>query len=117
MSFRISAASYELGWLGSSSSGFVGSLYPIYVRGNAYMAAHQGAEAAAEFHKILDHRGIVIADPIGAVGRLQLGRALVLAGDMAKAKSAYQDFLTLWNDADPDIPIIKEAKADYARLQ
>ena len=79
--------------------------------------ARQGREAAAEFQKILDHRGIVFADPIGALAHLQLGRAYVVSGDKAKAKSAYQDFLTLWKDADRDIPILKQAKAEYAKLQ
>jgi hypothetical protein len=92
-------------------------LYPIYVRGEAYLAAHQGAGAAAEFQKILDHRGIVICDPIGALARLQLGRAYSLLGDKTKARDAYQDFLTLWKDADSDIPILKEAKTEYAKLQ
>ena len=92
-------------------------LYPVYVRGEAYLAAHQGGEAAAEFRKILDHRGIVLNEPIGALARLGLARAYVLQGDTAKAKAAYQDFLTLWKDADPDIPILKEAKAEYAKLQ
>jgi hypothetical protein len=77
---------------------------------------HQGGEAAAEFQKILDHRGIVVSDPIGAQAHLQLGRAFVLSGYKAKAKAAYQDFLTLWKDADPDIPILQQAKAEYARL-
>jgi hypothetical protein len=77
---------------------------------------HQGAEAAAEFQKILDHRGIVIGDPIGALAHLQLGRALVLAGDKTKARNAYQDFLTLWKEADPDIPVLKQAQAEYAKL-
>jgi DNA-binding winged helix-turn-helix (wHTH) protein/Flp pilus assembly protein TadD len=89
----------------------------IYVRGNAYLAAHKGNEAAAEFQKILDHRGIVVNDSIGALAHLQLGRSYVLQGDTAKARAAYQDFLTLWKDADPDIPILKEAKAEYAKLQ
>ena len=74
-------------------------------------------EAAAEFQKILDHRGIVGADPIGALAHVQLGRAFVLSGDTIKAKAAYQDFLTLWKDADPDIPILRQAKAEYAKLQ
>jgi serine/threonine protein kinase/tetratricopeptide (TPR) repeat protein len=111
------AIPYELGVPRSSIHGFFGALYPIYVRGNAYLAAHQGAEAAAEFQKILDHRGIVVSDPIGALARLQLGRALVLSGDKTKAKAAYQDFLTLWKDADSGIPILQQAKAEYARLQ
>jgi serine/threonine protein kinase/tetratricopeptide (TPR) repeat protein len=97
--------------------GAAGSLYPSYVRGEAYLAARQGREAVAEFQKILDHRGIVVSDPIGALAHLQLGRAYALAGDTTKAKVAHQDFLTLWKDADPDIPILKEAKAEYAKLQ
>jgi DNA-binding winged helix-turn-helix (wHTH) protein/tetratricopeptide (TPR) repeat protein len=95
----------------------VGSLYPTYVRGLAYLAAHRGREAAAEFQKILDHRGIVVSDPIGALAHLQLGRAYALAEDKTKARSAYQDFLTLWKDADPDIPILKEVQREYAGLQ
>ncbi len=102
------AAPYELG---------MGGLYSAYVRGEAYLTAHQGKDAAAEFQKILDHRGIVVNGPIGALAHLQVGRAYVLQGDTAKAKAAYQDFLTLWKDADPDIPILKEAKAEYAKLQ
>jgi eukaryotic-like serine/threonine-protein kinase len=93
------------------------NLYPAYVRGEAYLAAHQGREAAAEFQKILDHRGIVLNEPIGALAHLGLARAYSLQGDTAKSRAAYQDFLTLWKDADPDIPILKEAKAEYAKLQ
>ena len=74
------------------------------------------AEAAAEFQKILDHRGIVGADPIGALAHLQLGRVFALSGDKTKAKAAYEAFLALWKDADADIPILKSAKAEYARL-
>jgi eukaryotic-like serine/threonine-protein kinase len=111
------AVPYELGTPLCSAVGFFGNLYPIYVRGEAYLAAHQGAEAATEFQKILDHRAIVVSDPVGALARLQLGRAFALSGDKTKAKTAYQDFLTLWKDADPDIPILKQAKAEYARLQ
>ena len=81
------------------------------------VAAHRYPEAVAEFQKILDHRGIVGADPIGALAHLQLGRAFVLSGDKIKAKAAYQDFLTLWKDADPDVPILRQAKAEYAQLQ
>jgi tetratricopeptide (TPR) repeat protein len=110
------AVPYELGVPRSSIHGNFGALYPVYVRGEAYLALHQGAEAAAEFQKILDHRGIVVSDPIGALARLQLGRALAIAGDMTRAKTAYQDFLSLWKDADPDIPIFKQAKSEYARL-
>src|SRR5258706_7945234 len=93
------------------------NLYPVYVRGEAYLAAHQGGEAAAEFQKILDHRGIVLNEPIGALARLQIARAYAMQGDTAKARAAYQDFLTLWKDADPDIPILKQAKAEYAKLR
>jgi hypothetical protein len=87
------------------------------VRGRVYLAAHQGSKAASEFQKILDHRGVIINEPIGALAHLQIGRAYALQGDTAKAKAAYQDFLTLWKDADPDIPILKEAKVEYAKLQ
>jgi len=111
---------YELGSPNNGGSEFLlgaGSLYPAYVRGLAYLAAHQGAEAAGEFQKILDHRGIVLSDPIGALAHLQLGRAYALSGDKTKGKSAYQDFLRLWKDADVDIPILRQAKAEYTKLQ
>jgi eukaryotic-like serine/threonine-protein kinase len=94
-----------------------GSLYSVYVRGQAYLALRQGAEAAAEFQKFLDHRGVTVNSPLGALARLQLARAYTLQGDLAKSRIAYQDFLTLWKDADRDIPILKQAKAEYARLQ
>ncbi len=110
------AAPNELGVPLSWYNGTFGVLYPVYVRGEAYLASHQGAEAAAEFQKILDHRGIVASDPSGALAHLQLGRAFVLSGDKMKAKAAYQDFLTLWKDADPSIPILKQARAEYAKL-
>jgi eukaryotic-like serine/threonine-protein kinase len=110
------AMPYQLGTPRSTIHGFFGALYPVYVRGEAYLAAHQGAEAATEFQKILDHRGIVVSDPIGALAHLQLGRALALSGDKAKAVTAYQDFLSLWRDADQDIPILKQAKAEFAKL-
>ena len=93
------------------------ALYPAYVRGMAYLASHEGSEAAAEFPKILDHRGLVPYSPIGALARLQIGRAYAMQGDAAKARTAYEDFLTLWKDADPDIPILKQAKAEYAKLK
>jgi DNA-binding winged helix-turn-helix (wHTH) protein/tetratricopeptide (TPR) repeat protein len=92
-------------------------LYPVFVRGQAYLQAHEGSEAAAEFQKILDHSGLVNFAPIGALAHLGLARAYVLEGDMAKARSAYQDFLTLWKDADSNIPILAKAKAEYAKLQ
>ena len=111
------AIPYETGAPRSSINALFGALYPVYVRGEAFLAAHQGAEAATEFQKILDHRGIVVSDTIGAVARLQLGRALALSGEKTKARAAYQDFLTLWKNADPDIPIFKQAKAEYAKLR
>jgi tetratricopeptide (TPR) repeat protein len=111
------AVPYELGAPHSSRHGNFGALYPVYVRGLACLAARQGAEAAVEFQKILDHRGIVASDPIGALAHLQLGRAHALSGDKTKAKAAYQDFLTLWKDADPEIPILKQAKTEFAKLQ
>jgi eukaryotic-like serine/threonine-protein kinase len=103
------AAPYELG--------SDGRLFPIYVRGEAYLAGHQGSETAAEFQKIIDHRGIVLNAPTGALAHLQIGRAYAMQGETAKASAAYKDFRTLWKDADPDIPILKEAKAEYAKLR
>jgi serine/threonine protein kinase/Tfp pilus assembly protein PilF len=94
-----------------------GTMYPAYLRGEAYLAEHNGSAAAGEFQKFLDHRGLVTNFPLGALARLGLARAYALSGDTAKAKAAYQDFLTLWKDADPDIPILKEAKAEYAKLR
>src|SRR5438309_345421 len=94
-----------------------GTMYPVYVRGQVYLLLHRGHEASAEFQKILDHSGFTMNFPLGALAHLQLGRAYAMKADTAKAKNAYQDFLTLWKDADPDIPILKEAKAEYAKLQ
>jgi eukaryotic-like serine/threonine-protein kinase len=114
------AIPYELGIPTEGGSEFLlgaGNLYPAYVRGLAYLAARQGREAAAEFHKILDHRGIVISDPVGALAQVQLGRAYVLAGDKDNARAAYRDFLTLWKAADLEVPILKQAKAEHAKLQ
>jgi hypothetical protein len=92
-------------------------LYPVYVRGLAYLAAKQGVAAAGEFQKVADHWGLVQNEPIGALAHLGLGRAYVLSGETAKAHAAYQEFFALWKDADPDIPILKQAKAEYAKLQ
>jgi serine/threonine protein kinase/tetratricopeptide (TPR) repeat protein len=89
----------------------------VYVRGEAYLKAGDGQHAAAEFQKIIDHRTVVANDLVGALGHLQLGRSYVLQSDAGKAKAAYQQFLTLWKDADPDIPVLKQAKAEYAKLQ
>jgi eukaryotic-like serine/threonine-protein kinase len=111
------AAPHEVGVPRSSVSGLFGALYPVYVRGQAYLAAHKGVEAAAEFQKVLDHRGVVINDPIGALAHLQLARAYTLAGDKARARSAYDGFFALWRNADPDIPILKQAKGEYASLR
>ena len=111
------ARRYELAANGLTFNGYyLGGLHSAYVRGEALIAAHRYAEAAAEFQKILDHRGIVALDPIGALAHLQLGRVFALSGDKTKAKAAYEAFLALWKDADPDIPILKSAKAEYARL-
>jgi hypothetical protein len=106
---------YELGGPPPTISG--GTMYPAYIRGLAYLAQKNGPAAAAEFQKFLDHPGIVQNFLLGALARLQLGRSYALSGDTAKAKAAYKDFLTLWKDADPDIPILKEAKAEYAKMQ
>ena len=112
--FLEAVAPYELGEPGPTQ---LGPLYPVYLRGQAYLLEHNGTAAAAEFQKFLDHRGVTINNPLGALAHLQLGRAYTTSGDTAKAKRAYQDFFTLWKDADPDIPILKEAKAEYAKLQ
>jgi eukaryotic-like serine/threonine-protein kinase len=106
------AGPYEL-----TNDFFSGCLYPAYVRGEAYLGAKQATAAAAEFQKILDHRGLAGSCETDAIARLGLARAFVSQGDTAKAKRAYADFLTLWKDADPDTPILKEAKAEYAKLQ
>jgi DNA-binding winged helix-turn-helix (wHTH) protein/tetratricopeptide (TPR) repeat protein len=114
------AIPYEGGMMSSGGSEMLlgmGNFYPAYARGEAYLATRQGRQAAVEFQKILDHRGIVISDPVGALAHLQLGRAYVLAGDKDKARTSYKDFLTLWKDADRDIPILKQAKAEYAKLR
>jgi hypothetical protein len=95
----------------------VGTLYPAYLRGQACLAAHNGSAAAVEFQKFLDHRGIVINFPLGALAHLGLARAYTMSEDAAKAKTAYQDFFALWKDTDPDIPILKEAKAEYAKAE
>jgi tetratricopeptide (TPR) repeat protein len=106
------ASAYELGTLPAALS-----LMPVYVRAQSYLAAHDGRAAAAEFQKILDHRGVVVTDAIGALAHLGLGRAYALEGDKAKARTAYQDFFTLWKDADPGIPILREAKSESFKVQ
>ncbi len=96
--------------------GFFPRMLPTYVRGQAYLRARQGKEAAAEFQKVLDHRGSCQTSPQCALAHLQLARARALSGDATGARSAYQDFFAIWKDADPDISILKEAKAEYAKL-
>jgi eukaryotic-like serine/threonine-protein kinase len=108
-------APYELGQPNNGTTISM-ALYPVYVRAEAFRMAKQGKEAAAEYQKILDHRGVVFNGPLGALAHLGLGRAHALAGETAKAKIAYQDFLGLWKDADQDIPILKQAKSEYASL-
>jgi len=108
------AVPYELG---SPAQALTFSLYPAYLRGEAYVAAHQSSVAAAEFQKIIDHPGVAQNEPIAALAHLGLARAYALFGDPAKAKTAYQDFLALWKNADPDLPILQQAKTEYARLQ
>jgi len=108
------SAPYELG---QASMVVSFNLYGVYLRGEAYLATKQGSSAAAEFQRIVDHPGLVINEPIGALAHLGLGRAYLLMGETSKAKAAYLDFLTLWSDADRDIPILKEAKAESAKLQ
>ncbi len=110
------AIPYDLSTPRSSIHGNFGQLYTIYVRGEAHLAQRQEAEAAAEFQKFPDHRGIVVMDPTGALTHLQLGRAFALSGDKTKAKAAYEAFLNVWKEADADIPILKQAKAEYARI-
>ena len=109
------AIQYEFGQMGSGA--ISPSLYPVWVRAEAYRAAGQGAEAAREYQKILDHRGVVVNGPIGALAHLGLGRAYALQGDTAKARVAYQDFFALWKDADPDVPVLVVAKSEYAKLK
>ena len=99
-------------------SGILASLtfYPAYVRGQAYLATDDASKAAGEFQKFIDHPGIVLDSPLGAVARLGRARAYARGGDSARARDAYRDFLGLWKDADTDVPILKEAKAEYAKL-
>jgi len=111
------ALSNEFALPGTAFIANFGSLYPAYVRGQAYLAARKPAEAAIEFQKIISHRGIVLQDPVGALARLQLARALAASGDLPRARGAYQDFLTLWKQADADAPLLKQAQTEAAKLQ
>ena len=110
------AAPFELGVPGSWS-GFFGNLYPAYLRGEGYLEGHRASESVTEFQKVLAHPGIVFTDPVAAVVHLQLGRAYSRTGDITRARSSYEEFLTLWKDADPEIPILRQAKAEYAKLR
>jgi eukaryotic-like serine/threonine-protein kinase len=111
--FILRDVSYELG-----DMSIVGdNLYPVYIRGQAYLGARQGKEAATEFQKLFDHSGIVLNSPFGALGHLGLARAYSLQKDKPRTLKVYQDFLSLWKNADPDIPIYRQAKAEYAKLQ
>jgi eukaryotic-like serine/threonine-protein kinase len=111
------ATSHELAVTGSTFFAFFGMFYPVYFRGEAYLAAHQGTEAAKQFQNILNHRGLAFNDPIGALARLQLARAYEMSGNETKAKATYEDFLSLWKDADPEVKAIQEAKAEYAKVR
>jgi hypothetical protein len=111
------ASRFDLAPGGLGFNAYFGGLYPIYVRGQAYLATKQPGAAVAEFQRIVDHPGVVLMDPMGALARLQLARALVLSGDAVKAKSAYTDLLTLWKDADPRIPIVEQAREEAAGLR
>jgi predicted Zn-dependent protease len=110
------AAPYELGSPGNTAA-FTPALYPIYVRGQAYLAAQRGSDAAAEFEKILKWRGVVQNQPIAPLAHLGIARACAMQGDAVKAKSAYQDFLALWKDADSDIPILAQTRTEYAKVR
>jgi DNA-binding winged helix-turn-helix (wHTH) protein/tetratricopeptide (TPR) repeat protein len=103
--------------LGQPTSNLAIFLCPAYIRGEAYLTRHDGNAAAVEFQKFIDHRGLVVNFPWGALARLGLARAYAMQGDTTKAKAAYQDFLTLWKDVDPDVPVLIAAKAEYAKLQ
>jgi hypothetical protein len=105
---------YELGNPPPESAG---TLHPAYIRGLSYLAQKNGAAAAAEFQKLIDHPGIVQNFLLGSLAHLQLGRAYAISADPTKAKAAYQSFFALWKDADTDVPILNEAKAEYAKLQ
>ena len=108
---------YEMGSPRSSQAGYFGSLYPVFFRGEALLAAHKGAEAASEFQKILSHRGIMIGDPVFVLAHVGLARAYAMSGESAKARAQYQEFFALWNGADSDIPVLKQAKAEFADIR
>jgi hypothetical protein len=107
------AVPYELG----EPPPLAGTLYPAYIRAQAYLLLHRGDEAAAEFQKFIDHRGIVVSLPLGALARLGLARAYVISGDTGKSRTEHENFFALWKDADPEIPVLRQAKMEYAKLQ
>jgi eukaryotic-like serine/threonine-protein kinase len=111
------AIPYDLAMPGTAFFAKFGGLYPAYVRGRAYLEAGRDREAAREFKRVLDHRGIVLADPIGALAHLQLARARVLSGDTKGARTEYQELLTIWENADPDLPVLRQARAEYEKLR
>jgi eukaryotic-like serine/threonine-protein kinase len=111
------ATPYELGAPRGAVTCFFGSLYPILFRGEAYLAAHKGQEAAREFQKLLDHRGTMTGDPVSSLAGYGLARSYALFGDTTKARHQYEELLFLWKDADPDLPLLHEAKAKFSRLQ
>jgi tetratricopeptide (TPR) repeat protein len=107
---------YEFAQNGTSLLVYYGALYPTYVRGLAYQQMHRYREAAAEFQRMFEHPGLLLADAIGPAARLQLARALRDAGETAKAKAAYQGLFAIWKDADRDFPLLRQAQAEFARL-
>jgi hypothetical protein len=109
------ATPYELGMLTTSATN--SCLFPVYVRAQAYLGAQQGPAAVSEFQKILEHRGLLWNCATGPLAHLGLARAYAMQGDSAKSRAAYLDFLALWKDADPDIPILIAAKTEYAKLK
>jgi eukaryotic-like serine/threonine-protein kinase len=108
---------YELGAPRCSVVMFFGALYPVLLRGQAYLAGHKGPEAAQEYQKLLDHSGPMIGDPVQVLAHLGLARSYALSGDATKARDQYEELLALWKDADPDLPVLHQAKTELARLQ
>ena len=111
------ASPYELGTPRSACTGYFGSLYPILIRGEAYLAARKGSEAAREFQKLVDHRGIMIGDPVSSLAPYGLARSYVLMGDVTKAREQFKQVFSTWKDADTDLPIVNQVKTDYASLR
>jgi len=111
------SAPYEMGSPRSSQTAFFGALYPVFFRGGALLAAHKGGDAANEFQKILSHRGIMVGDPVWVLAHIGLARAYALSGEYAKARAEYDEFFALWKDADPDCPLLKQAKAEFGNLR